>query len=469
MQRAKVLYSNKDYESIRKDLISRIPGMADNWSDHNPSDLGIVLLELFCGIGDMLAYYLDCQAAESYLPTAHQRQNVINLCKLIGYKLDTPVAATTILQFSLSSVLSDDLIIPKGTVCQAILNDRVADFETIQDVVIPHGQIKAEVHARQGIRKKETFESTGGKWSKYQLSEIKIAQGSTSVEIQGNEWEEVQNFQESGADSKHFIIETDGLDKTSICFGDGVNGMIPNPNESITIEYLKTLGKSGNIGKNLITQIVTPVYQNGQQVKLSVNNPIPATGGSDREKIKHTKIQAPAEIRSLWKAVTKSDYKALAEGFPGVAKAEILDANDCKNIHYYMVNMVIAPDGGGMPTPILKQELTDYLESRKVITIEINIYDPIYRPISIDADVYMFMGQDFYIIKSRIEDALERLFDFDHVRFGQSIYTSDLISVIDQTRGVSHMHLYMPANDVVLSPGEIPVLGDVNLSFKEVS
>ena len=53
----------------------------------------------------MLAYYLDAQAAEAFLPTARQRQNVINLCKLINYRLDTPVAATTTLRFSLSSAI----------------------------------------------------------------------------------------------------------------------------------------------------------------------------------------------------------------------------------------------------------------------------------------------------------------------------------------------------------------------------
>ena len=83
MSRASIEYSNKDYESIRQELLGRVPQLTDRWTDFNSSDLGIVLLELFCGVGDMLAYYLDAQAAEAFLPTARQRQSVIDLCKHI--------------------------------------------------------------------------------------------------------------------------------------------------------------------------------------------------------------------------------------------------------------------------------------------------------------------------------------------------------------------------------------------------
>jgi hypothetical protein len=55
----------KDYESIRQELLAKVPQLTDRWTDFNPSDLGVVLLELFCGVGDMLSYYLDAQAAGS--------------------------------------------------------------------------------------------------------------------------------------------------------------------------------------------------------------------------------------------------------------------------------------------------------------------------------------------------------------------------------------------------------------------
>ena len=467
--RASISYSNKDYESLRQELLARVPQLTDRWTDFNESDLGVVLLELFCGVGDMLAYYLDAQAGEAFLPTARQRQNVINLCKLIGYRLDTPVAATTMLRFGLPSALDSDLTIPAGTVCKASLDDGDVEFETVEDAVVPHGQLYAEVGARQGTRKTEEFAGTGERNQRCALNSTSVAQGSVRAKVGSTPWQETAFFSDSDPDSQHFQAETDGLDVTWAVFGDGIHGSIPPTGETIAVEYLETLGSKGNIGRGLVTDVVTPVYSGGVQVQLSVTNPIPATNGSDRETLDHAKLQAPAELRSLWKAVTKDDYKALAEGFPGVAKVQVLDPNDCANIRYYQVNMAVAPDGGGLPSPLLKQQLAEYMESHKVITIEVNLFDPCYRPVAVDAEVFVYPTEDPDTVRGRIEEALVGFFSFDGMSFGQSVYFSDVVSLIDGVRGVSHVTMLSPQADVEIKPGQIAALGEVHLDVRRAT
>jgi len=466
MGRASIAYTNKDYDSLRRELLARVPQLTDRWTDFNASDLGVVLLELFCGIGDMLAYYLDAQAAEAFLPTARQRQNVINLCKLISYRLDSPVAATTNLRFSLAASLDTDLVIPEGTACRARLEDEDVEFETAKDATIPTGQMTVEVGARQGIRKSETFSGTGEPGQTINLTGTAVAQGSIRIRIQDREWTEVLHFQESGAESLHFQSDTDALDKTCIVFGDGVRGFVPTAGVEIEVAYLETLGASGNIGTNLISELLTPIYLNGQQVALTVDNPVPATGGTDRETLEHARKQAPAEVRSLWKAVTKEDYQALAEGYPGVAKAQILDVNDCENIRYYQVNMAVAPDGGGPPSTLLKEDLAEYLESRKVITVEINLFEPVYRSVVIDAEIFAYAGEDLDLVRSRVEQVLEDFFAFDRMNFGAAVHFSDLVSAIDGVRGVSHVNMFTPQQDVEIRTGEIATLGAMNLDVR---
>jgi len=469
MGRASIAYTNKDYESLRRELLARVPQLTDRWTDFNASDLGVVLLELFCAIGDMLAYYLDAQAAEAFLPTARQRQNVINLCKLISYRLDTPVAATTTLRFALAAPLDEDLTIPAGTACRARLEDGDVEFETALDAVIPRGRTEVDVDARQGRRKSESFTGNGEPGQRLVLAGKSIAQGSIRVRIQEREWTEVAHFQESDAGSLHFQTETDALDETTIVFGDGVHGAVPPPGEPVEVEYLETLGAAGNLGPNLVTEVLDAVCLDGAQVALSVTNPAPATNGADRETLEHARRQAPAELRSLWKAVTKEDYKALAEGFPGVAKAQILDVNDCGNIRYYQVNLAVAPDGGGPPSALLKRDLAEFLESRKVITVEINLFDPVYRPVSVDADVFAHAGEDLDLVRSRVEDALAEHFAFDRMDFGKAVRFSDLVALIDGVRGVSHVRIYAPQEDIEVRAGEIAVLGQVNLDVRRVA
>ena len=163
---------------------------------------------------------------------------------------------------------------------------------------------------------------------------------------------------------------------------------------TIEVSYLGTLGARGNLGPGLVTQVLTPIYQGGALASLAVTNTIPATGGADRESLDQARRQAPAELRSLWKAVTKEDYKALAEGFPGVAKAQVLDTNDCPTIRYYSLQLAIAPRGGGRPSPLLKEELSIFLEARKVVTVEVNLTDPVYKEIHVDAEIYTYAGED---------------------------------------------------------------------------
>ena len=139
-----------------------------------------------------------------------------------------------------------------------------------------------------------------------------------------------------------------------------------------------------------------------------------------------------------------------------------------RNIRYYNVHLAIAPDGGGMPSALLKRDLADFLERRKVITVEVNLFDPIYRPINIDAEVYAWPGEALENVRSRIEFQLTEFFAFDRVGFGQTVHQSDLVALIDGVRGVSHLKMYAPRQDIEFRAGEIPVLGNVNLDLRRV-
>ena len=95
------------------------------------------------------------------------------------------------------------------------------------------------------------------------------------MRVGDTDWEEVRFFIDSGPGLTHFQVETDGLDVTRIVFGDGIHGAIPPEGETITVEYLETLGSRGNIGRNLVTEVVTPVYSAAN--RCSFRSPIPTS------------------------------------------------------------------------------------------------------------------------------------------------------------------------------------------------
>ena len=469
MSRARIAYTNRDYESLRETLISRIPQLTDKWTDFNSSDLGIVLLELFCGVGDMLAYYQDTQAAEAFLPTARQRQNVINLCKLISYKLDGIHSASSAISFRIDEPLLGDLILPAGLVCRAPLEEGSVDFVTVEAAMIPAGSTSATAPVVQGIPKSFEFDSTGIRAQNVYLPFKNIAHGSVSMTIDDEQWTEVLHFQDSDRSSKHFTIDTDSLDRTTISMGDGVRGMIAPTGNRGVIKCLESVGPLGNMAPGTIDQLMSTVLLDRKPIMVHITNTVSATGGCDRESTDQARKQAPAELETLWKAVTLEDYKSLAEGFPGIAKAEVLDTNACTNIRYYSVHLAIAPRGGGQPSAYQKEKLLAFLASRKVITVEVRVFDPVYKPIHIDMEVFAWAGESLDLVKSRMRSALEDYFRFDNVSFGQPIFYSDLVALADGVRGVSHVRFYTPQLDITLSKGEIPVLGNVLIAMRSAT
>jgi hypothetical protein len=78
-------YTSRDYYSLRDELIARVKARVNvvdanrQWTGEDPADFGVALIEAFAYMGDIVNYYIDRIANESYLPTATQRKNIINL------------------------------------------------------------------------------------------------------------------------------------------------------------------------------------------------------------------------------------------------------------------------------------------------------------------------------------------------------------------------------------------------------
>jgi Baseplate J-like protein len=78
-------YLAKDYASFRQLMLDRIAVLVPQWSERNPADLGIVLVELLAYVGDYLSYQQDAIATEAYLGTARRRISVRRHARLVDY------------------------------------------------------------------------------------------------------------------------------------------------------------------------------------------------------------------------------------------------------------------------------------------------------------------------------------------------------------------------------------------------
>jgi hypothetical protein len=99
-------YVTKDYDGFREGMLALIPQLLPSWSDRSESDFGVVLIELFAYVADILSYYQDRVANEAYLSTATQRRSVAELLRLIDYQIDPGLAAGALLHFQVTATAS---------------------------------------------------------------------------------------------------------------------------------------------------------------------------------------------------------------------------------------------------------------------------------------------------------------------------------------------------------------------------
>ena len=99
-------YVTKDYEGFKQAMLGQIPVLLPNWTNRSESDFGVVLIELFAYVADILSYYQDRVANEAFLATATQRRSVGELLRLIGYQIDPGLAASAYIHFDLAADLT---------------------------------------------------------------------------------------------------------------------------------------------------------------------------------------------------------------------------------------------------------------------------------------------------------------------------------------------------------------------------
>lgn len=78
-------YTSRDYLSIRQDLINRAAINIKEWDTSDASEFGNVFIDLWAYMGDVLHFYIDRAASETFLSTATQRESVLAIANLMDY------------------------------------------------------------------------------------------------------------------------------------------------------------------------------------------------------------------------------------------------------------------------------------------------------------------------------------------------------------------------------------------------
>jgi hypothetical protein len=96
---------DRQFQDIVDEAKKRIPHYLEEWTDHNVSDPGVTLIELFAWMTDMMLYRMN------RLPERHY----IKFMEMLGIRLQEPVPAKVPVTFWLSAAQETAVVIPAGT------------------------------------------------------------------------------------------------------------------------------------------------------------------------------------------------------------------------------------------------------------------------------------------------------------------------------------------------------------------
>src|SRR3712207_4751943 len=143
MRLPEIQLDDRRFQDLVSEARLRINRACPEWTEHNVSDPGITLIELFAWMTEMTIYRLNRVPDKLH----------VTLLELLGIQLDGPTAARTDLRFHLVEALDEPLIIEGGNTEVGTVRtatDESIIFQVDEDFTIPAARPAAYVLQRGG-------------------------------------------------------------------------------------------------------------------------------------------------------------------------------------------------------------------------------------------------------------------------------------------------------------------------------
>jgi hypothetical protein len=253
-----------------------------------------------------------------------------------------------------------------------------------------------------------------------------------TVRVNGIEWKRVPYLYGSAPTDRVYTLLRDKTGATIVRTGDGVTfgARLPTGQENVTAVYRRGIGTAGQVDAGQLSMLITR-----PPGAKDVNNPVAASGAADPETAAQARVNAPYAVRTLDRIVTLEDYGDFVRASAGIAKSRVdLGWSGSERI----VLLTIAGPGGALipDVSIQSQNLLTALHaaSEGAYPIELHSYRP--RTFVVRADLATDPAYAVDAVYAAVQAALAAAFSFGAREFGQPVFASEVITVIQSVPGV---------------------------------
>ena len=305
-----------------------------------------------------------------------------------------------------------------------------------------------------------------------------MIEGSVRVWVQAPhadiEWVRVNRLMDAGPEDRVFILRLNDDDTSTVIFGSGTNGHIPELGAKIYLSYRVGVGRAGNIPAGKITGLVSSTLS-GVRVQYDASG-VPlssaATGGSDPESNSEIRRNAPRAFAAQHRAVTGEDYARLALEVPGVSAANALSSRTGSVTVY-----ITGPDRTTPNTDLLDAVHTHVSEASMIGT-QVAVAGPTFVAVNFGTEenplrIFVAPGWRDTHVRASVQTALQNLFRASEVTFGTRVTLSKIYTSLASVPGVININIPVMAradapqagaDDAVMEGYELPILGTVEIA-----
>jgi hypothetical protein len=316
--------------------------------------------------------------------------------------------------------------------------------------------------------------------------EIDLAQDdfvwdSEEITVDGDVWTRVDNFLNSEATAKHYVMKLGENDHGIVVFGSGTKGKIPPAGAgNIAKTYRYGAQNDGNVGANTVI-----VDNTGLTYVNKLWNPRQATGwteaeGASEESLERVKREAPATARIKDVALSPDDVVDLTIAFVSdVGTRPFVRAQAFEEGFGPKTMELVVVASGGTATASQLAAIEQYFNGDRhasppvkkhlVANQEVGAVDYTQKVIDVTATVYG--NTTIAAVENQLAQYIQpEAKEDDEItwmwKFGGEVPTSKISKIIfDTNTSIWKVEITIPATNVTLQKRELPILGvtDINI------
>jgi len=253
------------------------------------------------------------------------------------------------------------------------------------------------------------------------------------VDVAGRTWTQVDTLARSTPTDPHYTVRMTQNGHVEVGFGDGVHGRrLPSGPGNVRASLRVGTGAAGNLDPGQLQQIARPNPR-----VAAVTQPLPTSGGGDRETVESLRTNAPASLLTLERAVSLRDFTHLAGRSSGVWQARAF-AKPTGFGRRESVEVVIIPAGGSWQ-PALKASLESYLAAHTLpgVVVTVSPFAPVHLVLDVTVRV-VSSAFDPEAVLVEVRAALISALALERARLGAPIHRAAIFKIVESVAGVEN-------------------------------